>query len=282
MENLFIPSTLIEAITFYSEEKNCFDTMVATRWPKGIRCPRCAHADCTLFATKPVFKCNGCKKQFTVKVGTIFEDSPLSLTKWLPAVWLITNAKNGISSCEVARAVGVCQKTAWFMLHRIRHAMQTGSFEKFSGVVEADESPIGGLEKNKHENKKLHGGHGSVGKTIIQAFIQRADGDKPKRVRAKLLTDVGGPAMKGGVRQNVQKGSTLYTDGAYQYRGLSKEYIHEFIDHHYKCVRGSVHTNSLENYFSLLKRTIKGTYVAIEPYHLTRYCDEQSFRSTSA
>lgn len=275
---LYIPDTLIEAIAYYSDEKNCFDTMVSLRWPNGVTCPNCQCPSVTLFRTRPVFKCNACKKQFSVKVGTIFEDSPLSLSKWLPAVWLIAGAKNGVSSCELARALGVTQKSAWFMLHRIRHAMQTGTFEKMNGTVEVDETAIGGNEKNKHAHKKLNAGRGSVGKAIVQAFLERGDDKKPSKARTVILNDVGGPVMKGNVRAHVEAGSNLMTDGASQYRGLHKEFVHKFVDHAVEYVRGTVHTNSLENYFSLLKRSIRGTYVAIEPYHLQRYCDEQTFR----
>ena len=276
---LYIPNTLLEAITYYSDEQNCFKTLVEMRWPHGvIICPHCDSMKVTLFKTRPLFKCNRCKKQFSVKVGTIFEDSPLSLTKWLPAVWLLGGAKNGISSCELARSLGVCQKTAWFMLHRIRHAMQAGTFEKMKGTVEADETYIGGTERNKHEHKKLKAGRGTVGKVAVQAFLERSDGERPSRARTKMLPETSGLVMKSNVREHVLPGSNLYTDGALQYKGLSSEFVHQFVDHAIQYVCGTVHTNSLENYFSLLKRCLRGTYVAVEPYHLHRYCDEESFR----
>jgi transposase-like protein len=281
VEKVHIPDTLIEAITYYADEANCFKAMCAMRWPDGvITCPRCESMKVTLFATRPLFKCNRCKRQFTVKVGTVFEDSPLPLSKWLPAVWLLAGAKNGISSCELARALGVCQKTAWFMLHRIRHAMNTGTFVKLKGTVEADETAIGGIEKNKHKDKRGNVGGGSVGKAIVQAFLERGDNVKSSTVRAALLSDPGGPTMKQGVRDNVEAGSNLFTDGASQYRGLNKndEYLHDWVDHAVLYVKGQVHTNGLENYFSLLKRCIKGTYVSVEPFHLLRYCDEETFR----
>lgn len=165
---LTVPKTLLEAVKKYSDPKACFDLMVEIRWPGRVTCPRCASERVTLFANRPMFKCNACKKQFSVKVGTIFEDSPLGLEKWLPTLWLLANCKNGISSCEVARDLGVTQKTAWFMLHRIRHAIKQGSIEKMDGPVEADETFIGGLEKNKHEDKKLHKGRGPVGKSMLR------------------------------------------------------------------------------------------------------------------
>lgn len=173
---IYVPGSLLEAITYYANEQNCFNTMVALRWPNGVCCPRCGDMDVTLFKTRPLFKCNGCKKQFTVKVGTIFEDSPLPLSKWLPAIWLLGGAKNGISSCELARALDVQQRTAWFMLHRIRHAMQTGTFEKMGGsssggggIVEADETFIGGKAKNMHKDVRARKikGTGGAGKEIV-------------------------------------------------------------------------------------------------------------------
>ena len=137
-EQIEFPETLAGAITYFADAQRALDFMIGLRWPdKIVRCPRCASDKATFLATRRLWKCRGCSKQFSVKVGTIFEDSPLSLEKWLPAVWVIVNAKNGVSSCELARSLGVTQKTAWFMLHRIRLALQNGSFVKFDGVVEA-------------------------------------------------------------------------------------------------------------------------------------------------
>ena len=150
-----LPEGLVEATRFFATEKTCHEFMSAMRWPNGVECPRCGSKDIgKLIEARRVWTCKGCKKQFSAKLGTIFEDSPLSLTKWLPATWLIVNAKNGISSCELARALDVTQKTAWFMLHRIRLAMQDGSIEKFSGKIEADETFIGGRARNMHADKR--------------------------------------------------------------------------------------------------------------------------------
>lgn len=273
-----VPSTLLEANLLYSNPQACHDLMVSVRWPDGVECPRCGSERVTLFATKPLFKCNGCKKQFTVKLGTIFEDSPLGLDKWLPAVWLITNAKNGVSSCELARSLGVTQKTAWFMLHRIRHAMKQGGFEKMSGTIEADETFVGGLEKNKHNDKKLKQGRGTVGKAIVAGVLERGKEGAKSKVRAKVVKDTKSSTLKGNVKEIVEPGSNLNTDAFRGYRGLNGEYVHQWVDHAVKYAEGAVHTNGMENFWSLLKRGLKGTYVAVQPFHLSRYVDEQAWR----
>jgi len=273
---LTVPKTLLEAVKIYSDPKACFDLMVEIRWPKGVTCPRCSSDRVTLFSNRPMFKCNACKKQFSVKVGTIFEDSPLGLDKWLPALWLLANCKNGVSSCEVARDLGVTQKTAWFMLHRIRHAIKQGSIEKMSGPVEADETFVGGLEKNKHEDKKLKQGRGPVGKTIVMGVLDRAT--ETTQVRAKVIQDTSKKTLRAEIRKEVSAFSELYTDAWKGYRGLSPDYIHKFVDHAVQYAIGQVHTNGLENFWSLLKRCLKGTYISVEPFHLYRYLDEEVFR----
>jgi len=282
---LTIPKTLQQAIIFYADEQNCLDFMVKTRWPDGVCCPRCGDTAVTLIERKTrqqdrtIWKCNGCKKQFSAKVGTVFEDSPLPLSKWLPALWLLTGAKNGISSCEVARALGVTQKTAWFMMHRIREAISLGTVEKFRGTVEADETFIGGLEKNKHEDKKLHAGRGPVGKTIVMGVLERAEHAETKsKVRANVIQDTSKKTLHAEIKKDVAAFSELYTDAWKGYRGLSPEYIHEFVDHAVAYAIGQVHTNGLENFWALLKRCLKGTYISVEPFHLKRYIDEMVFR----
>lgn len=268
------PTTLIEAITFFADEENCQQTMMAIRFPGGICCPRCGDTAVTRLSRRTVWKCNGCKRQFTMKVGTIFEDSPLSFSKWLPCVWLLAGAKNGISSCEVARALGVCQKTAWFMLHRVRHAMNTGSFNKpLRGVVEADETFIGGREANKHESKKLHAGRGAVGKAIVAGVIERGG-----QASITVVPSTTAKHLRKNLQEKVEPGSIIMTDAHGGYHGLNDDYIHAVVDHAVEYVRGSIHTNNIENYWSLLKRTLKGTYVAVDVPHLEAYLDEQSFR----
>ena len=229
-----------------------------------------------------MFQCRDktCHKQFSVKVGTIFEDSPLGLDKWFVAVWCITNAKNGISSYEVHRALGITQKSAWFLLHRVRLAMQTGSMQKMSGTVEADETFIGGKARNMHKSKREREiqGRGAVGKTIVMGILERHTEKKPSTVKAKVVPNNRKETVQAEIRQNVAPGSEVFTDALKSYEGLDPDYVHQSIDHAEKYVEGRVHTNGLENFWSLVKRCIKGTYVSVEPFHLFRYLDEETFR----
>lgn len=268
--------TLQQVIKHFSDEKVCIEFFAEFRWENGIAvCPRCESDKTSFLSTRNVWKCKGCKKQFSIKVGTIFEGSNISLDKWICAMWLITSAKNGISSYEIHRALGVTQKTAWFMMHRIRLAMQTGSFVKLSGEVECDETFIGGKAKNMHikKRKEIIQGRGSVGKTAVMGLLERKG-----RVTAKVLHSVDRKTLHNEVKENVESGSNLFTDEWRSYRGLDEDYIHEVINHGVEYVRENVHINGIENFSSLLKRTIKGTYVSVEPFHLGRYLDEQVFR----
>ncbi len=206
------------------------------------------------------------------------EDSPIALDKWLCGFWLIANAKNGISSYELHRSIGVTQKTAWFMLHRIRLSMQDDAIEKMTGSVEADETFIGGKARNMHKGKRFMRGSGSVGKIAVLGLLERNTTDRASRVRCKIVNTVRRHHLDAEVRQNVEKGSVLYTDALNSYDRLSDEYIHQVIDHAESYAKGHVHTNGLENFWSLLKPGIRGTYVSVEPFHLFRYLDEQAFR----
>jgi transposase-like protein len=223
-----------------------------------------------------VWKCKGCAKQFSVKVGTIFEDSPLGLDKWLPAIWLIANTKNGTSSWELHRDLGITQKSAWFMAHRIRRAMQTGSFDKkLCGEIEADESFVGGKARNMHHDKRvktIHG-RGPSGKAIVMAVLERHG-----EIRTAVVPSRKKQPLQSFVREHVEFGSDVFTDELKSYDGLSPEFAHQVINHAEKYVDGQVHTNNCENFWSLLKRGIHGTYVSVEPFHLFRYLDEQAFR----
>lgn len=275
-----IPETLTGAIRYFGDAEKCHEFMVAMRWPKAVRCPHCNSNNVgSLVMPRRIWNCKNCRKQFTVKVGTIFEDSPLGLDKWLPATWLIVNAKNGTSSCELARSFGVTQKTAWFMLHRIRLAMQEGgSVVKLRGRVEADESFIGGLARNMHKGKREARGRGVVGKTAVMGLLERNSPDSHSRVRCKVVEGIRRHDLDTQVRQQVEKGSEVYTDALQSYSKLQDEYVHQVIDHAECYAKGHVHVNGLENFWALLKRGIKGTYVSVEPFHLFRYLDEQAFR----
>lgn len=274
------PQTLLEAIRYFSDPDACLNFLIPLRWPDGITCPRCESKEHSFLSTRRLWKCKGCKKQFSVKVGTIMEDSPIGLDKWLAAIWLIANAKNGISSWEVHRALGITQKTAWFLLHRVRLAMQTGTFRKLSGEVEVDETFIGGKARNMHKDKraeKIHG-TGGAGKAIVIGVLEREGQERKSKVRTKVIPDTKRSTVQAEVRANVELGTLVCTDALPSYKGLSPDYVHEAVDHAVEYVRGNVHTNGLENYWSLLKRCIRGTYVSVEPFHLFRYLDEETFR----
>jgi len=273
------PETLVTAVTYFSDPKVCFEAMLGVKWPDGkITCPKCHGEEVGVITSRQLLQCKNkdCRKQFSVKVGTIFEDSPLPLQKWFVGIWLIANAKNGISSCELGRALGTTQKTAWFMLHRIRLAMKTGTFRKLSGTVESDETFIGGKAKNMHKKvreKKIRG-RGTVSKAIVQGLLER-EGE----VRMQVVGNTDDLTLQGTVRKHVEPGSHVYTDALPAYGGLALGYIHKFVDHLTQYVKDNVvHTNGLENFFSLLKRMLKGTYVAVAPFHLDRYLDEETFR----
>jgi transposase-like protein len=272
--------TLREAVIYFKDYDNCHKFMVELRWPDGVvRCPRC-NSDHVVYLEKArVWKCYSKhdSPKFTLKTGTVFEDSPLPLAKWLPAVWMIVNDKNGISSWELHRGLGVTQKTAWFMLHRIRLAMQEDSDKLDGGEVEVDESFIGGSARFMHKDKKAKitgtGGTGG-GKAVVMGLLDR----KTKKVRLRHVADTSGPTLQGVVREYVEGGSYVFSDAWRSYNGLSADYVHQVIDHAEEYVRGNVHTNGIENFWSLLKRGLKGTYVSVEPFHLFRYLDEQAFR----
>ncbi|MFZ3374958.1 MAG: IS1595 family transposase [Chthoniobacterales bacterium] len=275
------PQTLHEAIQFFAREDNAFDFMVNLRWAYGVTCPRCESKEVSFISSRKVWECKHCKtkKQFSAKVGTIFEDSPVGLDKWFCAIWLLVNAKNGISSYELHRSLGVTQKTAWFMLQRIRVAMRTGSFKKMSGHVEADETFIGAKARNLSPGRRAaKGGDASFRKTAVLGLLERTSPESSSRVRLKVVESIRRHDLDPEVRQHVEKGSNVYTDKLRSYEKLADNYVHQVIDHAESYVQGLVHTNGLENFWSLLKRAIRGTYINVEPFHLFRYLDEQAFR----
>ena len=285
MTKIKTPESLSEAIVYFADKDTALQFLQFLRWPSGVVCAHCDAPHPMFLKTRRIWKCRVCRKQFSVKMGTIFEDSPLGLDKWLPAIWLLANAKNGISSYEVARALGVTQKTGWFMLSRIRLAMQAKSFEKLSGEVEADESYIGGKRANMHKSKikRSNVRSGNQHMQAVMGMLERKRGDKHSTVRLAHIPNTRMPEMGVQIRKHVEKGSALFTDAHPTYRELKRqkfgdEYEHAAIDHAIRYVDGKVHTNGLENFWSLLKRSIKGTYVSVDPFHLFRYLDEQSFR----
>src|SRR5437899_8279539 len=270
------PKTLQSAIKHYSDEQVCIDAVARLRWPDGPECPACGHKEHYYLKTQKRWKCKECHKQFTVKLGTIFEDSPISLTKWLPALWMLCNCKNGISSYELSRGLGVSQKAAWFMLQRLRLGLQDDFFgSKLGGEVEVDETFIGGKARNMHvaQRRRRITGTGTKDKTAVMGILERGG-----KIRTTVVPNRKKHALQSEVRKHVEAGTALYTDALLSYEGLATDYAHKVVDHAAQYVDGRVHTNSLENFWSLLKRGVSGTYVSVEPFHLFRYLDEQMFR----
>jgi transposase-like protein len=272
------PRTLQGAIVYFNDFENCQKFMIEIRWPDGkVKCPYCQSEKVTYLPSGRVWRCadKHPRRKFSLKVGTVFEDSPIGLDKWFCVMWLVVNCKNGVSSYEIARDLHVTQKTAWFMDHRIRLAEQSGTFEKVSGEFEVDESFIGGLARFMHADKKAKiTGTGGAGKAIVMGILDR----KTKKIRLRHVANTQRETLQGVVREYVEGGSYIFSDAWVAYTRLDREYIHQVIDHAEKYVDGEVHTNGIENFWSLLKRGLKGTYVSVEPFHLFRYLDEQAFR----
>ena len=265
------PQTLHDAIKYFSTGDNALNFVVSLRWPTGVVCPRCGSKEVRFLKSRKIWECSECEslRQFSAKVGTVMEDSPIKLDKWMSAFWLIANAKNGISSYELGRSIGVTQKSAWFMLHRIRLAMQDGTIEKFSGRVEADETFIGGKARYMHADKKkqkvLHRGRGHVGKVAVMGLLERNTTEKASRVKLRVMQNVRRHGLHKHIKKEVVGGSEVFTDALASYTGLEQDYVHKVIDHAECYAKGHVPTNGLENFWSLLKRGIKGTYVSVEP-----------------
>jgi transposase-like protein len=276
------PKTLQEAIVYFADPDNCLNYVKAWRWPDGVViCPTCKGTKVSFLKSQKKWQCGShhAKRQFSVKVGTIFEDSPLGLDKWLVAMWLVANCKNGISSMEIHRALGITQKSAWFMEQRIRLSMRDDFYGKKlggnGGEIEVDESFIGGKARNMHvsERKRRITGTGTKDKTAVMGILERGG-----KVRTSVVPNRRKGTLQAEVRKHVEAGAALYSDALLSYDGLASDYAHQVVDHAVQYVNGRVHTNGLENFWSLLKRGISGTYVSVEPFHLHRYLDEQAFR----
>jgi hypothetical protein len=274
----------MEAVRYFADADRTLETMVALRWPTGVFCPTCGRTDARFIATRRLWECKEkhVRKQFSAKVGTIFEDSPLPLDKWFVAVWAIANCKNGISSYELGRAIGVTQKSAWHMLHRIRLAMEIGGFDKMDGDVEADETYIGPVAGNMHKDRRDAARRGTTQhyeKAVVMGVLQRTSEKEASRIRALPIRDANAKTLQRFVRETVKPGADLHTDSHSGYKGLGEDYAHQTVHHAaLEYVRGNVHTNGIENFWSLLKRGLKGTYVSVESFHLSRYVSEQVFR----
>jgi transposase-like protein len=276
------PKTLQQAIIYFSDTDRCLRYLADARWPDGVAvCPTCGRRDVTYVTKRRVWQCKTRhpKAQFSIKVGTIFEDSPIPLSKWLPCMWMLANCKNGISSWEIHRALKVTQKTAWFMLHRVRLSMRDENNHQIggNGAVEVDETFVGPKPQKMHRAKRLKmqsAEHGNT-KAVVMGMLDR----DMRKVRAKVIPNVRRDVLQRQIIDGVKTGSTVYTDGFPGYdRLLLNGYLHQVINHTKEYVRGQVHTQGIDNFWSLLKRGLTGTYVAVEPFHLERYVDEQAFR----
>ena len=282
MDATTTPKTLQEAIAYFADLDRAFAYAVKLRWPDGVViCPRCGAAKNSFIKTRKLWFCYACKRQFTIKVKTIMEDSPITLDKWMTAFWLLANAKNGISSHELGRSLGVTQTTAWFMLQRIREVMKgrkwTSKIGGEGNEMEVDETFVGGIAKNMHRRRRIEvEGKGPYkNKTIVQGILDR----NLRKVRATVVPNVTRETLQNEILKNVKFGSTVYTDNAVGYdNGLQSRFVHDFVNKTEAYVKGRVHVNGMENFWSLLKRSLRGTYVAVEPFHLSRYVDEQVFR----
>jgi len=271
METTF--KNLIELQKHFSNEETCWNHLEQLRWNGKVICPFCNSEKHYKFKNSRTYKCKDCKKKFNAKVGTIFENTTIPLSKWFVSIYIATSHKKGISSCQLAKDIGVTQKTAWFILHRIREMLKVKAPYMLNSKVEIDETFIGGKEMFKHKSKRENI-DGYVKKTMVFAILQRQG-----NVWTKMVNKVDGKTLKPIIRQHVDKSTMLITDGFGAYTGLNKEYHHETVNHiQEEYVRGEWHTNTIEGYFSQLKRSIYGIYHHVSPKHLERYCNESSFR----
>jgi transposase-like protein len=289
------PESLLEAVTYFADEDRAHAFFVSMRWPDGVRCALCGSANVGSMSTsttkggtvRRLWNCKECRKQFTAKMGTVFAESPLPLSKWLPALWLVVNAKNGISSCELARALKITQKSAWFMGHRIRTAIQRGGgIVRADGVFECDESFIGGLARNMHADKRKekvkgrgsHAGNKSIVMGLLARHGRKGEDGPVSQVVTRVVSSTKAVELRAHINEHIPAGAEVHTDTHPSYDNLVTDYTHKVVDHAECYVKDGVHTNGLENFWSLLKRTIKGTYVHCAPFHLYRYLDEQTYR----
>jgi transposase-like protein len=277
MDDVKAIKTLQEAIVYFSDSANCFEFVKVRRWPNGVICPTCGSQKVSFLTNQNKWQCSSrhSRRQFSIKTGTIFEDSPLGLDTWLVAMWLLVSCKNGISSYEVHRDLGISQKSAWHVMHRIRLAVQSGSFDKLCGEVEVDETFIGGKARNMHKAKREEKiqGRGAHGKEIVFGMVERGGDVRVMHVEKRKKKE-----LQSAIRENVSAGAAIFSDELLSYDGLNEDYKHAVINHAVEYVNENVHTNTMENFWSLLKRGLHGTYISVEPFHLFRYLDEQAFR----
>lgn len=268
-------TSLYDFFEAFPDEQAAIDHLRAIRWRDGAYCPYCGSKRIMHFSDKRTHKCHDCRQRFSIKVGTIFEDTKLPLRKWFAAIWLITSHKKGIASTQLARDLKITQKTAWFVLHRLRYAARTKSFNRpLAGTVEMDETVIGGKEQNKHKSKRK-GVRGSSGKTVVFGMLERGG-----EVRARKIKDLSGRSIRGQVFDNVAEGAVLLTDEHTSYQTLDGTPHHRFSVNHSKgeYARGPVHINSLEGVWGLFKRQVYGIHHHISEKHLDAYLGEMCYR----
>lgn len=264
---------VFDFLKLFPTEEACEKYIADARWPRGMFCPHCGNHRVYRLETQKRWKCGSCDKQFTVRTGSVLAESKVPLQKWLMAVWIMTSHPKGVSSIQMGKTLGVTQKTAWFLAHRIREAFTQGKGGLFTGVVEMDETYIGGKEKNKHESKKLKAGRGAVGKTAVVGVKQR-DG----KLKSVVVKNTDKPTLHGIINRTIAPGATICTDEHRAYQGLLN-HKHMTVKHSVgQYVDGMASTNGIESFWALLKRGFMGVYHQMSPAHLYRYVNEYAFR----
>jgi transposase-like protein len=271
---LKIPQTLLEAVRHFSDPEAAWHFVKEMRWPGGAICPFCGHDKSSFCEPRKRWQCKSCRKQYTVKTGTIFHGSPLGLDVWLSGMWLITNARNGISSYELSRSLGISQPCAWFLAHRVRSMMETGTFLRLSGTVEVDETWVGGKPAAMHANRRTEMRRRGFPKVCVMGLKERGG-----QVRLRVIQNTKAETLQPAIRRFVKKGEMLYTDNARAYQGIEKDFDHHTVNHFAgQYVTGDVSCNSIDNVWSVMKRAYHGSHIHYSHQHAHRYVAETEFK----